>query len=203
MISRSVILATAFFLAPQARAASDLAYTQTVGTGEMAVIDTRPLSECKRASLPRARCLPASDLIAAHRQLPSERDLLWLFGTLGLTGEENVLVIGDTASGRDFVGGLLYLAGQRQVRILNHAFSPQLAEGPGQERGQLRTTIFTQPVRDEAWLVHPNELDAAAAGPMILAPDAYTAIIRFTRQVAAGGQGIRVGWNLHTGGTKR
>jgi len=38
---------------------------------------------------------------------------------------------------------------------------------------------------------------------MILAPDAYTAIIRFTRQVAAGGQGIRVGWNLHTGGTKR
>ena len=193
-------LALVFAFAPQARAANDLAYTQTVGAGEMAVIDTRPLSECKRASLPGARCLPASDLLGAQRQLPGERDLLWLFGTLGLTGEETVLVVGNTASGRDFVGGLLYLSGQRHVRILDHAFSPRLATEPGQERGLLRTSVFTQPMRDEAWLVHPNEA-SAADGPIILAPDAYAAIIRFTRQVAAGGQDVRVGWNLPAGRT--
>lgn len=144
--------------------------------------------------------MPASDFLGAQRQLPSERDLLWLFGTLGLTGEETVLVVGDTASGRDFVGGLLYLSGQRQVRILDHAFPPRLATEPGQERGLLREAVFTQPMRDEAWLVHPNE-SGAAAGPKILVPDAYTAIIRFTRQVAAGGQGVRVGWNLPAGRT--
>ena len=151
------------------------------------------------------RCLPASDLISAHVGCRGERNVLWLFGTLDvLTGEDNGWSWVMTASGRDLSAGCCYLAGQRQrCGYSTMLFRPSQAEGPGQERGLLRTTIFTQPVREEAWLVHPNELDAVAAGPMILAPDAYTAIIRFTRQVAAGGQGIRVGWNLHTGGTKR
>lgn len=193
-------------LVAPARASGDLVYVQKVGAGETAIIDTRTLADCKRASLPGARCLPAADLLGAQRQLPTERDLLWLFGTLGLTGEETVLVVGDTASARDFVGGLLHLAGQRQVRILDQVFSPRLAALPdplpGQERGLLRTAVFTQPMRSDLWLVHEAELNAADS-KAVVAPDAYTAIIRFTRQVAAGDQKVRVGWNLSSGSPVR
>ena len=201
------LVAPVAFVAAPAGAASDFAYTQKVGAGETAlvVIDTRPLAECKQAALPGARCLPAADLLGPQRELPGERDLLWLFGALGLSGEEAVLVVGDTASSRDFVGGLLYLAGQRRVSVLDQRISPLLADGralaPGQERGLLRTAVFTQPMRDALWLVHPREWDGVT-GQTIQAPDAYSAIIRFTRHVAAGaagGEPVRVGWHPITG----
>jgi hypothetical protein len=163
------------------------------------VIDVRPLATCKEASLPGARCLPTGELVGAQGQLPSERDLLWLLGTAGLEGHETILVAGDSASGRDFVAGLLYLAGQRQVRVLRAALSPLVAQRgdavSGRERGMIRAAIFTEPMRADLWLVSPREVVAGA----ILAPDAYTALARFTRHVAGGGQPVRVGWNLAKG----
>lgn len=192
----------ACLVAATARAAGDLAYTHSLATGETAIVDTRPIAECRRATLPGALCLPAGELLGPRRQLPAERDLLWLLGTLGLDGNESVLVVGDTASGRDFVGGVLYLAGQRKVRILDRALSPRLAgvagAAPGRERGLSRTAVYTRPMRDELWIVHEGELDAAS-GAAILAPDAYAAIIRFTRHIAAGGPQARVGWTLPAG----
>lgn len=188
--------------------AGGLTYTAKVGAGE-AVIDTRSLDDCRRASLPGARCLPPGELLGPQRALPSERDLLWLFGTLGLSGAETVLVAGDTASGRDFVAGLLYLAGQRDVRVLDRPLTPLLTArsdaAPGGTRGLVRETVFTAPMRDALWIVHPGELTAGrgTAGMPILAADAYVAIIRFTRQVAAGGPAVRVGWNLTAGDATR
>lgn len=202
---RALLLATCLFAAP-VRAGSDLAYTQEADVGEVTIVDTRPLAECRQASLPGARCLPAADLLGPQRQLPAERDLLWLLGTLGLSGEERVLVVGDTASGRDFVGGLLYLAGQRQVRILDQAVTPLLigvaGPSPGQGRSLVRTAVFTQPMRADLWLVHEREVSANGR-KAILAPDAYRAIIRFARQVAAGGPTVPVGWTLPQGGAPR
>lgn len=192
-------------LATQAWAGDGLAYTAKVGAGET-VIDARPPEECRRASLPGARCLSPGELLGPQRALPNERDLLWLFGTLGLTGSETVLVAGDTASGRDFVAGLLYLSGQREVRVLERPLTPLLAArndaAPGATRGMVRETVFTAPMRDALWIVHPGELAAAGETP-VLAADAYAAIIRFTRQVASGKPAVRVGWNLSAGSATR
>jgi thiosulfate/3-mercaptopyruvate sulfurtransferase len=186
-------------LAMPAWATGDLAYTAKVGAGET-VIDTRPLADCQRASLPGARCLFPAELLGPQRELPGERDLLWLFGTLGLTGAETVLVAGDTASGRDFVAGLLYLSGQRTVRVLEQPLSALLSSHaeatPGEARALIRSTVFTAPMRDALWLVHPQELAVTAGESAIVAADAYTAIIRFTRHVAAGKPVPRVGWKL-------
>lgn len=191
------VLFAAVMIAASAYAADDFVYTRKVGAGETA-IDTRPLAECKRASLPGARCLPAADFLDSRKQLPSERDLLWLLGTAGLDGSETVVVAGDTASARDFVAGLLYLSGQREVRILDMPLTPLLARrtdtAPGQERGIVRSAIWTAPMRDHLWIVHPREV--SNAGDDILAPDAHAAIVRFTRHMAGGGPPRRVGWNL-------
>ncbi|MDX9994135.1 MAG: hypothetical protein RBS28_02345 [Rhodocyclaceae bacterium] len=193
-------------LAAQAWAAGDLAYTGKVGAGET-VIDTRPLDACRQASLPGARCLPPAELLGPARGLPSERDLLWLFGTLGLTGGESVLVAGDTASGRDFVAGLLHLSGQQSVRVLDRPLTPLLSAradaAPGETRALVRTAVYTAPMRDALWIVHPDELAGQTDGSAILAADAYTAIIRFTRHVAAGKPAVRVGWNLSSGSLTR
>ena len=117
------------------------------------VIDSRPLADCKQATLPNARCLPADGFLGPHRSLPSERDILWLLGTAGLDGSEAVLVVGQDAVTRDFLAGLLYLAGQRQVRVLTEPLTHVLAgrsdAAPGQERGIIRTAVFTAPMRAE------------------------------------------------------
>lgn len=157
--------------AAPAAAATDFAYTtqRERGAAEV-VIDSRPLADCRRLTLAGARCLPADDFLGAQRQLPSERDILWLLGTAGLDGSETVLVVGETPAARDFVGGLLYLAGQRRVRILAEPLAPALAAdggaGSGVERGMVRSAVFTAPMRAER-VVLKHELMRSAA-PMLL-----------------------------------
>lgn len=115
------------------------------------LIDSRPLADCRQAALPAARCLPAADFIGPHRRLPSERDLLWLLGTAGLDGSEAVLVVGQDATARDFLAGLLHLAGQRRVRILQAPVARMLAgrsdAAPGRQRGMVRAAVFAAPMR--------------------------------------------------------
>lgn len=197
---RTALLALALLAAP-AWAASDFADTQRVGAGAT-VIDSRPLADCKRASLPGARCLPAEEFLDPQGRLPSERDILWLLGTAGLAGSETVLVIGQEATARDFVAGLLYLAGQKSVRILTGPM-PRLAGG-GQERGMVRSAVWTAPMRDDLWvlgadilrekpiLVAADRPAPAAANAVVVADDAYQAIARFTRLRAAEGLAVRV-----------
>lgn len=191
-------------IALPAWAGGDFAYTRKVGAGET-VIDSRPLADCKRASLPGARCLPAEDFLDPQRRLPSERDILWLLGTAGLAGSETALVVGQDATARDFVAGLLYLAGQKAVRILSGTM-PRLdgrADG-GRERGMVRSAVWTAPMRDSLWVLgadivrdKPILVDAggskpAAANGVVVAEDAYQAIARFTRLRAGQGIAVRV-----------
>jgi len=179
-----------------ALAAADFGMTAKVGAGDTA-IDVRPLEQCRAASLPGARCLPPSEFLGLRGQLPSERDLLWLLGAAGLDGSERVVVAGDSDGAREFVAGLLYLAGQREVRVLAMPLTPLVSARsdavPGQERALVRTKVFAAPMRDALWIVHPREANGV---PVILATDAYTAIRRFTRQLLDTGQAIRVGWAL-------
>ncbi len=140
-------------------------YATTVAANEV-VIDSRPLADCKQATLPNARCLPADGFLGPHRRLPSERDILWLLGTAGLDGSETVLVVGQDATARDFVAGLLYLAGQRQVRVMTEPLA-RLAGSrvPGQERGIVRAAVYTAPMRDRLWLL---KQDILVGAPVLL-----------------------------------
>jgi thiosulfate/3-mercaptopyruvate sulfurtransferase len=136
-------------------AAQDFAYVREAGAvlrEGAVVVDTRPAEVCGERSLSGARCLPAEAFLGPNHRLPSERDLLWLLGTAGLRGEETVLVVGQDPAARDFVAGLLYVAGQRQVRVLTEPVSRVLAGGapaaPGRERAFTRETVFEAPMRD-------------------------------------------------------
>ncbi|MEW5780988.1 MAG: rhodanese-like domain-containing protein [Pseudomonadota bacterium] len=196
---RALLAAFALVAAP-VLAAADFGRVQKVGAGETAVvIDVRPLDQCTQSSLPGARCLPPSEFLSQRGQLPSERDLLWLLGTAGLTGGEHVVVAGDAASAREFVAGLLYLAGQKDVRVLDAPLTPLVAArrdaAPGQERALIRSAVFTAPMRDALWIVDRREIGADTADS-IVAPDAYTAIRRFTRRLIDTGEAVRVGWAL-------
>ncbi|MCF8177569.1 MAG: hypothetical protein K9J74_03595 [Sulfuritalea sp.] len=135
------------------------------------IIDSRPLVDCRQATLPNARCLPAEDFLGPHRRLPGDRDILWLLGTVGLDGSETVLVVGQDAIARDFVAGLLYLAGQRHVRVLTEPLTRVLAGrsdgAPGQQRGIIRSAVFVAPMRDER-VVLRHEILREAAGETLL-----------------------------------
>lgn len=167
---RLACLAALLFVLP-AHAAEDFAYVRSVAAEGDVVVDTRPLADCRAKSLAGARCLPAEDFLGPHRRLPSARDLLWLLGTAGLSGEESVLVVGQEAAARDFVAGLLHIAGQRSARVLTEPVGRVLAAGaaagPGRERGMIRETVFTAPMRDEL-LVLRDELRTLRPQPQLL-----------------------------------
>ncbi|GAB4165401.1 MAG: hypothetical protein OHK0026_03470 [Rhodocyclaceae bacterium] len=176
---RPVLAAILLFLTARAGAGGDFAYvsdaTQVLAKGAV-VIDTRPLAECRGRSLAGARCLPASDFLGPQRRLASWRDILWLLGTAGLRGDETVLVAGGQAIERDFVAGVLYLAGQRELRVLTEPVVRVLAAGAsageGRPRSFARERVFEAPMRD-ALLVLAGEL--AAMRPLPAALDGRSA----------------------------
>jgi len=116
-----------------------------------AIIDTREAAQCESASLKTARCLPASDFLAAHNRLANISGLLWLLGTAGLTGREHVLVIGDQTRDKEFIAGLLYLAGQRKITVLATPVAKLAAArlAPGTLRSTTREKIFSAAMRSD------------------------------------------------------
>lgn len=133
-----------------------------------AVVDTRPLAACRERSLKGARCLPPAEFLGPHGRLGAIPDLLWVLGTAGLSGEETVLVVGEEPAARDFVAGLLHLAGQRRVAVLLAPMSQGLALptesfAVGTARGIVRNKVFQAPVREDRWLLR-SELATRLAG---------------------------------------
>lgn len=156
------------------RGADDFAYQRSyTSVPGQVVLDTRPLDECRQQTLVEARCLPPSEFLGPGRRLPNERDLLWLLGTARLTGNEDVLVVGQDATARDFVAGLLYWAGQHKVRVLTDPMARVLKHtkvtAPGQERDFARAVVFEAPMRDEVVLLkHELRHELAALRPRLL-----------------------------------
>lgn len=156
-MSRRLIVAGAclVLLAGTVHATDDFAYVRDAAAllreGSV-VVDTRPVEACKLRSLSGAICLPAADFLGPHRRLPGERDLLWLLGTAGLKGDETVLVVGQDATARDFVAGLLYISGQRRLRVLTEPMGRLLESGIGtglgRERSFAREKVFEATMRD-------------------------------------------------------
>ena len=160
----------ALVVSAAAGASADFAYVRTVPAGsEVVIVDARPLADCREKSLAGARCLPAVEFLGPNRRLPDPRDILWLLGTAGLTGRESVLVTGGDATERDFVAGLLWVAGQRRVLVLTQPVARALdgAAAPGRERGMIREAVFETPMRDQV-LVLRDELRAMRPAPPLL-----------------------------------
>jgi thiosulfate/3-mercaptopyruvate sulfurtransferase len=135
----------ALCLSASAAQASGLAYTTDTGllkNRAVVLLDVRPLAQCERGSVAGAKCLPAEDLLGPHGSLPDFRQIMWLFGTEGLAGGESVLVLGNRPERRDFVAGLLYLAGQREVQVMRRPLDSVLkTDGVVTARGQRRSQI--------------------------------------------------------------
>jgi len=164
-MKRVAALAALLFALP-AQSAEDFAYVRAAEPGAV-LVDTRPLAACREKSLAGARCLPAADFLGPHNRLPSARDLLWLLGAAGLSGDEQVLVVGQDAVARDFVAGLLHVAGQRRVRVLTEPVGRLLEQGadagPGRERGMIREAVYAVPMRDELLLLRDELRDELRA----------------------------------------
>jgi len=163
-------------LAPAlARADALFEYVRDVDTtpgADRIVLDTRPAAACVERTLAGAHCLPAADLLGPHRRLPSFHDLLWVFGTVGLTGRETVLVVGERADARDFVAGLLFLAGQARVQVLAQPLRTLegRATAPGRQRGNTRRAVFQAALRDDLMVLTHElaaQLEGAAPPPLL------------------------------------
>ncbi len=168
---RIAVLA-ALLIATTAGAADEFAYVRNAATGDgVVIVDSRPLDDCRVKTLAGARCLPSADFLGPNRRLPDARNLLWLLGAAGLSGDEQVLVVGQDVVARDFVAGLLHVAGQRGVRVLTEPVGRVLeggaVAGTGRERGTIREKVYEAPMRDGMLVLH-DELVAMRPLPMLL-----------------------------------
>lgn len=135
------------------------------------IIDTRPLRSCRRATLQNVSCLPVEDVLAPQRRLANWSGILWLLGSAGLSGQEHVLIIGEKPQRRDFLAGLLVLAGQQSVSVVEQPMSELLAASDesfsGAPRATTRTRVYTAPMRSEL-IVLRNELKSLVTGNTLL-----------------------------------
>lgn len=114
-----------------------------------AILDTRASAKCESASLKGAKCLPVSDFLGPHNRLANFSGMLWLLGTAGLTGSEIVLVIGAHRRDVEFMAGLLYLAGQRDVIVLTTPVAKLTQDllAPGTPRAKTREKVYQAAMR--------------------------------------------------------
>ncbi len=175
-LAAAVPLAAALLAASvQSAPVRDFEYVRALPSqagGALAIVDARPLEQCRARTLAGARCLPADELLGPQRRLPSARDLLWLLGTAGLAGHETVIVAGQDPVARDFVAGLLHVAGQRRVQILVEPVARLLAAGAavgaGRQRGFVRETVFEAPMRDRLLVLRDELRGELRSAPALL-----------------------------------
>lgn len=127
------------------------------------IVDVRDVSECRKSTLQSATCLSVEDLMASRQRLANFSGLLWKLGTIGLTGSEHVLVVGNSVARKDTFAGILHLAGQRKISILDVSIS-DLTESKtawsfskGTTAPSTRTQVWQIPMRSDRIVLH-NEM---------------------------------------------
>ncbi len=124
-------------------------YTKTLLPDAQVILDSRRAIDCEKASLKGARCLPVTDILGPQKALANFSGLLWLLGTVGLTGSEHVVIIGDKLHEQEFWAGVLFIAGQKRISILTtplEVFAKnQLA--PGTTRSKTREKVYQATMR--------------------------------------------------------
>lgn len=176
--------------AAPAYASSDaIAFTeQTRIDAQTRVVDVRGGKACERASLTGARCLPAADLFAADGHPVDFHTLRWLLGTIGLSGHERVLVVAADAGDAAVVGALLFLAGQREVAVLDRPLAIPAGAPGGAGRNIIRETVFTAPMRDRLLVAAPEQ----ASDAVIDSGPAAARLRRFAHRAATNAQPVRL-----------
>lgn len=150
-----LLLALSMYSHAHAQAAEPPVIQKVAGVGDTighdVVIDTRPLASCRKSTLQNARCLPVEDVLAPQRRLANWSGIMWLLGSAGLTGEEHVLITGQNSNRRDFIAGLLVLAGQHRVSVVDTPTTDLMdAEGKqfsGAVRATTRSSVYTATMR--------------------------------------------------------
>lgn len=149
-----------------------ISYSPGVPDSRLTIIDTRSSHACQQATLDNARCLPAHGFLGPHKRLVNFSGLLWLLGSIGLSGEEHVLVAGDSSSNKEFVAGLLYLAGQKRITVLAHSLSQQTEHTlvKGRTRSKTREVVFQAPMRSGAVVLQAdlNRMIQSNSPPQVL-----------------------------------
>jgi len=160
MSAASVLLGQALLMEP---ALAKITVVDDLQPSQAVVIDVGEATRCHEWTLNNAFCLPLSDLLASHQRLPNFSGLLWLWGCLGLSGEETVIVIGDRAVDQYLVAGLLHLSGQSHVSVLKRPSKTwqqaNLQLTAGRTRPNTRRVIYTASMRTSNLLL-VNELSA-------------------------------------------
>lgn len=116
--------------------------------GAVRILDVRTADACLAGSLPGARCLPFDHFVGAGGAVIGYVQLRWLLGTVGLQGDETVVVVGARAADSQRVGALVSGAGQRRVWVYDKPFVSSASLQPGTARNVSRETVFTAPMRD-------------------------------------------------------
>lgn len=129
------------------------------------VVDVRAQDVCEKASLAGARCLPAADLFGGNGAPVDYHTLRWLLGTIGLTGQERVLVVADKTNDAAAAGALFALAGQRQVAVLDRPVSVASGASGGSGRGITREAVFIAPMRDRLLAAPGDSAEIASGAP--------------------------------------
>ena len=174
-VCAAVVLVSVAFAQAKAETEKPIAPTESAKTFSGVILDVRPREVCEAASLPGARCLPVEDLLGPHHRLANISGLLWLLGTAGLTGTEPVLVAGTPARDRDFLAGLLYIAGQASVQVLTRPIAKAgLALQPGEARGNTREAVYLASMRGDALVLRTDVLQTVRSQSPALLLDART-----------------------------
>lgn len=113
---------------------------------EAVVVDARPGPECLKATIPGALCLSLDNVLNVKGRLANIRDIRWLLGSFGLSGNEYVVIFADETVRRDGMATVLYLAGQAQVGRLDQGVAVELV-GRGRSGALSREVSFSQKVR--------------------------------------------------------
>lgn len=178
--------------AARARAAAPTAALRFVDgaphDAALRIIDARAREKCERASLPGARCLPAAELLDADGRPVDFHALRWLLGTIGLTGAERVLVVAADGAEASAVGALVFLAGQRDVAVLDRPPTIAPGAGGGTSRSMTREDVFVAPMRDLLLVAGPESVSQ----PAIESGRPLERLVRFARVHAGGAQPMRL-----------
>ena len=89
---------------------------------DVVFVDAGTVAKCLEAARPGALCLSLDRVLNQEGRLANMRDVRWLLGSFGLTGDERVVIYADDEKTRDAMAAVLYLAGQGQVgRLIDRA----------------------------------------------------------------------------------
>ena len=91
-------------------------------TAEVVFVDAGAVAACLKAARAGALCLSLDRVLNPAGRLANMRDVRWLLGSYGLTGDEQVVIYADDEKTRDAMAAVFYLAGQDRVgRLINSA----------------------------------------------------------------------------------